>query len=171
MREDDIPPEPPEDEPPQDASTATGLDLAAKINMLFDRLQDDDGASHSNDVVAEAITSTGTKISTSYLWLLRTGRRRNPGKQHLEAIATYFKVPPGYFFDERIGEEIRAELDLLAAMRKAGVRELALRAADLSPDSVRAISAMVEQARRLERLEPGESPHADRRRPQPGSGS
>lgn len=153
----------------QDAGTAPdppGLpgSLADKINRLFEALHDDDGGGpRSNDEVAEAITLAGTKISASYLWLLRTGRRDNPGKNHLEAIAGYFRVPPAYFFDDRIAQEIHAELDLLAAMRKAGVRELALRAADLSADSVRAIAAMVEHARRLEQLEPGSPPPIDRR--------
>lgn len=140
--------------------------LAHKINRLFEALHDG-GGPRSNDEVAEAISRSGTKISSSYLWLLRTGRRDNPGKHHLEAIAAYFRVPPGYFFNEQIAQEIGAEMELLAAMRKAGVRELALRAADLSPDSVRAIAAMVEHARLLERLEPGGSPPADRRRPPP----
>ena len=140
--------------------------LADKINRLFEALHDDDGAPRSNEEVAEAITRAGTKISASYLWLLRTGRRDNPGKNHLEAIAAYFRVPPAYFFDDRIAQDIHAELDLLAAMRKAGVRELALRAADLSADSVRAIAAMVEHARRLEQLEQG-APPVDRRRSGP----
>lgn len=141
--------------------------LADKINRLFEALHDDEGASRSNEDVADAITRVGTKISASYLWLLRTGRRDNPGKNHLEAIAGYFRVPPAYFFDDRIAQDIYAELDLLAAMRKAGVRELALRAADLSADSVRAIAAMVEHARRLEQLEQGSAPSADRRHGEP----
>lgn len=158
------------DEPAPEPSVPKAS-LADKINRMFEVLQDD-GGPRSNEEVAEAITRTGTKISASYLWLLRTGRRDNPGKQHLEAIATYFRVPPGYFFDEKIAQDIDAEMELLAAMRKAGVRELALRAADLSADSVRAIAAMVEQARRLERLEPGAPPSADRRRGDPpASGS
>lgn len=140
-----------------DASARAGTSgptLADKINRLFDQLLDEHGP-RSNDEVADAITAAGTKISSSYLWLLRTGRRDNPGKHHLEAIARYFRVPPAYFFDDRLADQIDAELELMGAMRKAGVRELALRAADLSPDSVRAIAAMVEQARKVERLEPG----------------
>ncbi len=143
----------------KDDTTGPGPTLADKINRLFDVLQDEHGT-RSNEDVAEAITAAGTKISASYLWLLRTGRRDNPGKHHLEAIAGYFRVPASYFFNEHIAEEIQAELELMAAMRRAGVRELALRAADLSSDSLRAIAAMVEQARRVERLEPGH-PHID----------
>lgn len=146
---------PGEDEatPPRAAS------LADKINRLFEEFPGPNGP-RSNEEVAEAITQAGTKISSSYLWLLRTGRRDNLGKHHLEAIAAYFQVPPAYFFNSEVADQVAAELDLIGAMRKAGVRDLALRAADLSPDSLRAIAAMVEQARRLERLESADPPSA-----------
>lgn len=144
-----------------------GPSLADKINRLFELLQSESGP-RSNEEVAEAITRSGTKISASYLWLLRTGRRDNPGKHHLAAIAAHFQVPPGYFFDDQLASDIEAELDLVAAMRRAGVRELALRAADLSPDSLRAIAAMVEQARRVERLEPADPAASANDGPSPG---
>lgn len=145
--------------PGEDEATPPAASLADKINRLFEEFPGSNGP-RSNEEVAEAITRAGTKISSSYLWLLRTGRRDNLGKHHLEAIAAYFQVPPGYFFNSEVAGQIDAELDLMGAMRKAGVRELALRAADLSPDSLRAIAAMVEQARRVERLE-SDPPSAD----------
>lgn len=160
----------PDDDRPAEEVLAPGAptgSLADKINKLFDALHDDEGRPRSNDDVADAISRAGTRISASYLWLLRTGRRDNPGKNHLEAIAAYFRVPPAYFFDDQIAQEIHAELELLAAMRRAGVHELALRAADLSADSVRAIAAMVEHARRLERLEPGSPSSLERHRDTP----
>lgn len=128
--------------------------FADRLNRLFVEL---DGGARSNDEVADAITQAGTSISGSYLWLLRTGRRDNPGKNHLEAIAAFFGVPPAYFFGEETARQIDAELSLIAAMRRAGVRDLALRAADLSAESLQALTVMVEQARRLERLEQNES--------------
>lgn len=143
--------------PGQDDPAAPAATLAEKINRLFDKLQGEHGP-RSNEEVADTISRAGTKISASYLWLLRTGRRDNPGKHHLEAIADYFQVPPAYFFNSSVVDQIDAELELMSAMRKAGVRELALRAADLSTDSLRALAVMVEHARRLERLESGEPP-------------
>lgn len=128
--------------------------LADKINRLFEVMHSRAERPPSNEEVAAAINARGrTTISASYLWLLRTGKRDNPGKHHLEAIADYFKVPPAYFFDQEVSAEIDAELTLLAAMRDAGVRQIALRAAGLSADSLQALALMIEQARRVERLE------------------
>ena|SRR5438270_10429626 len=129
--------------------------LAEKINRLFEVMHPKSEAPRSNDDVAAAINAAGkTKISASYLWLLRTGKRDNPTRQHLQAIADYFGVDPSYFFDAAAARAIEAELDLLAAMRDAGVKQLALRAAGLSPEALRAITMIVDQARAVERLPP-----------------
>lgn len=71
-----------------------------------------------------------------------------------------------YFFDENRAAEVEAELELVAALRKSQVREIAVRAADLSDDSLHALASMVEHVRRLEGLpadraatRPGERPH------------
>ena len=45
-----------------------------------------------------------------------------------------------------------AELDLVVALREGPIRQIALRAAGLSTDSLRAIAEMVEHVRRLEGL-------------------
>lgn len=65
-------------------------------------------------------------------------------------------MPPAYLSNGQIADQLGAELHVVAAMRKAGVRDLALRAADLSPESLKPIALMVEQTRRLARLEQGE---------------
>ena len=65
---------------------------------------------------------------------LRTGRRDNPTKRHLEALAQFFQVPVAYFFDDDQGAAITRELELLGVLRDAGVRSVALRALTLSPN-------------------------------------
>jgi transcriptional regulator with XRE-family HTH domain len=127
--------------------------LADKINRMFEVMHPRERGPLSNEEAAAAINAQGrTTISASYLWLLRTGRRDNPGKHHLEALAELFGISPGYFFDDDTARTIDRELTLLAAMRDAGVRHLALRAAELSPDALAAIQVMVEQARKVERI-------------------
>ena len=133
--------------------------LADKINRLFDTMHSRSEGPKGNEEVAAAITASGTKISGSYLWTLRTGKRDNPTRQHLQAIADYFGVDPSYFFDVAAADKIHAELELLAAMRDAGVRQIALRAAGLSPESLQAIAQIVERTRTLERL-PDNPPQA-----------
>ena len=92
----------------------------------------------------------GPTISGTYIWLLRKGQRDNPTKKHLEALASFFGVPVAYFFDEEIASQLGPQLDLLAALRDSSVRDIALRVAELSPDSLDAIRGMIEQVRQLE---------------------
>ncbi len=127
--------------------------LADKINRLFEVMHPRGRGPLSNEEVAAEITAGGgATISASYLWLLRTGRRDNPTASHLEALARYFGVTAAYFFDEEVAGDIEKELDLLKAMRDAGVKHLALRASGLTPDVLSAITVMLEQARKAQGL-------------------
>jgi transcriptional regulator with XRE-family HTH domain len=127
--------------------------LAQKLDRLFRTLHPRDRGEYSFKEVARAIAAKdGPSISATYLWQLRTGQKDNPTKRHLEALADFFGVSPAYFFDDEAATRIDAELDLLATLRDASVRQIALRAAGLSTESLRAIAAMVEHARRLEHL-------------------
>jgi transcriptional regulator with XRE-family HTH domain len=84
-------------------------------------------------------------ISHTYIWQLRTGRRDNPTIQHLTALATYFGVPVAYFIDDDHTARIDSQLDLLRTIRDAGVTELALRAADVSPRGRDTISELIQR--------------------------
>jgi transcriptional regulator with XRE-family HTH domain len=94
----------------------------------------------------------GPTVSATYLWQLRKGLRANPTKAHLEALARFFGVNPSYFFDESSKADMNGQLAMLAVMRDAGVRAIALRSSGLSEESLQAIQGMVEHARRLEKL-------------------
>lgn len=125
--------------------TAQPLTLADKIGRLFDVVRREDGEQYTHEEVAAACReASGETFSATYLWQLRTGKRTNPTKRHLEALAAFFDVPVAYFFDDTIGAEIDAELELLGALRNAGVRNLALRALDLSPLGLATITDMIE---------------------------
>ena len=127
--------------------------LSDKIDHLFQVVRPAKGE-YTHEQVAKAIEERGgPTISASYLWQLRKGLRDNPTKKHLEALADFFGVPPAYFFDEAAAERIDAELDLLASMRDADVRHVALRASGLSTQTLKAITDMIERARQLEGLE------------------
>ena len=127
--------------------------LAEKIDRLFRTVHTRNQREYSLGEVAAGIRRRGgPTISANYLWLLRKGLRDNPTKKHLEARSDWFGVSPAYFFDDELTERIDAELDLLAALRDAQVRHLALRAFALSPQTLRAIADMVERARQIERV-------------------
>lgn len=150
-------------EPP--AAGAVGT-LAARVDRLFRTFLRPDGREFSYDQVATAIGSGGgPTISANYLYLLRRGLRDNPTKRHIEALAAFFKVPPAYFFDDDLAQQVERELDLLMAIRSSGVQGIALRAAGLSAETLEAVHHMIENARRIEGLPPAPVLQAQEDRP------
>jgi transcriptional regulator with XRE-family HTH domain len=112
--------------------------IAEKLDRLFSQ------AEPSYMAVAEAIRAQqGVSISHTYIWQLRTGRRDNPTVAHLTALATYFGVPVAYFLDDEQTRRVNAQLELLQTLRAAGVTEIALRAADVSPRGRRTITELI----------------------------
>jgi ESX-1-secreted protein regulator len=131
--------------------------LADRLERLFRSVHPAGHGEYTYREVAEAIREAGgPSISPTYLWQLRAGRRLNPSMRQIEAIARFFGVPVTYFSDDEAAARIDAELDFVAALRDASVRQIALRAAGLSPKGLAAIAEIVEQVRRLEGL-PDES--------------
>ncbi len=126
--------------------------LAYKLNRLFETLHPGHRGEYTLQEVIDGIHQRGgPTLSMTYLWQLRHGVRDNPTKQHLEALADFFGVNPAYFFDAAAADRIDAQLDLLAAMRDADVRDLALRASELTPDGIRAIASVIDHIRLAER--------------------
>jgi transcriptional regulator with XRE-family HTH domain len=130
--------------------------LADKLDRLFQAVRPAGRGEYSYQEVADAIRAEGgPTISATYLWQLRKGLRDNPTRNHLAALARFFGVSPAYFFDDDAAEVVDAQLSLLAAMRDASVRSVALRAAGLSVESLTAVQVVIDHARRLEGLETG----------------
>lgn len=131
-----------------------GGSLAAKLDRLFRTVHPRGREEYSYRDVARAIEERGgPTISHSYLQALRTGQKDNPTKRHLEAIADFFGVSPAYFFDDEHASRIEAQLELLEAMRDAGIRHIALRAKELSPGAIDMIKELVERTRLIEGIE------------------
>jgi transcriptional regulator with XRE-family HTH domain len=113
---------------------------------------------------------------------MRRGTRDNPTMQHLAALAGFFGVSPAYFFDDEIAAGTDAKLsEVVAALREAGIEEsrwqdlqdtgvkrVAVRAAGLSPQGLRAAEAILHNLRATEayliqaRTDRGETPTIDR---------
>jgi transcriptional regulator with XRE-family HTH domain len=129
--------------------------LAQRLEYLFRTVREPGRREYSNEEVSAAIArDQDVTISASYIWYLRTGQRDNPTFKHLNALARFFGVPAAYFFDDDTTGRVEAELALLAAMKDADVRDVALRAAGLSPQSLGAISDVIARVRELEGLPP-----------------
>lgn len=134
--------------------------LADRLDHLFRTVHPKDRGPYNHAEVAEAINQAAgeTVISATYVWQLRTGRRDNPTRKHLSALAAFFGVSPMYFFggaEARDDEQAR----LITALKDDAVRDMALRAAGLSDHALKAITGMIEHARAVEGLPPaGASP-------------
>lgn len=133
--------------------------LAQRLERLFDTMRRRDERPMSNNAAAKAISEkTGYKISSAYLWQLRSGKSTNPTVEPLRAIAEFFGISPSYLIDPEVDSKVDEQLELIKVLRDAGIRDLAMRAAGLTPESVDNIRAMVDHARRLEKLPPVELP-------------
>jgi transcriptional regulator with XRE-family HTH domain len=128
--------------------------IADKLDRLVRQVRAPGQAEPSHMAVAEAIRrEQGVPISHTYIWQLRTGRRDNPTVQHLTALATYFGVPVSYFLDDEQTARVDAQLELLRTIRDAGVTEIAVRAADVSPRGRETISELIRKVWESEQRE------------------
>ena len=133
----------------------SAFSIAGRLDRLFRQVRSAGQPEPSYMAVAEAIRAQqGVPISHTYIWQLRTGKRDNPTVQHLTALATYFGVPVSYFLDDEQTERVDAQLDLLRTLRDAGVTELALRAADVSPRGRETISELIRKVWESEQRRP-----------------
>ncbi|MFC1435386.1 helix-turn-helix domain-containing protein [Streptacidiphilus sp. N1-3] len=76
--------------------------LSVRIEYLFAEAQRLTGRRPTYEEVAGAINARAGEqtISSAYVWQLRNGKKDNPTRRHLQALADYFGVGPAYFFDE-----------------------------------------------------------------------
>ena len=131
---------------------APGGLLADRLDHLFRTVHPKDRGPYTHAEVAAAINAEAGDgvISATYVWQLRTGRRDNPTRKHLSALAAFFGVSPMYFFDDAEVQRDAVPAELVTALKDDAVREMALRAAGLSDRSLKAIGDMIESARAVE---------------------
>lgn len=121
--------------------------FAEKLDHLLLTVHPKGRKPYSMDEVAAAIAAKGYEhVSAGYIWALRRGERDNPTIKTVEALADFFGVPPGYFLDndEELVQRVDSQLGLLTKMRDAGIENLAMRAAELSPDSREAVARLID---------------------------
>lgn len=129
--------------------------FAQRLEHLFDTVRPAGKKRYTNPDVADAINEAAGEqvISQAYIWQLRKGKKTNPGYQHISALASFFGVPPQYFFgDQAAGSNSGLETDVQVALRDGAVRDVAFRAAGLSEETLKTIQDMIDRARTLEGL-------------------
>lgn len=134
-----------------DEQPDTGTSLAQRIDHLIRTVHPGDRGPYTLEEVTDGIRAQGgPTISVAYLSQLRAGKRDNPTKQHMEAIARFFGVNVAYFFDDTKAEAVNEELALLQAIRDSGVKRVALRAMELGPDARNSLARIIDELGNLE---------------------
>ncbi|MFD9740442.1 helix-turn-helix domain-containing protein [Umezawaea sp. NPDC059074] len=128
---------------------STPRTLAEKVDYLFHEVHPRGRKSFTHPEVSAA-----TGLSTGLLSALRSGKNTNPTKDTVERLAGFFGVPVAFFFDDQTTEQVAAQIGLAAVIRDAGIAHAATRMVGLSAGSVEAVTALTEQLRKLEGLEP-----------------
>ena len=127
--------------------------FAARLNRLFDTVYPPGRGPHTSAEVIAALKAEGVTMSAPYLSQLRSGNRTNPSTTTMAALANFFRIKSAYFTDDEYYEKLDKELSWLAMMRDDGVRRLALRAAELSPEAQDEVMERVNELRRAEHLD------------------
>ncbi|MEU4486621.1 XRE family transcriptional regulator [Streptomyces purpurascens] len=144
---------------PEEPMGPPARELSDRLNQLFDAVHPPDRGPYSNAEVARLMAERGLETVTStYLWMLRTGRRDNPTKRHLEALASFFGVPAAYWFDDEVAETTAQELKLLAMLRDSRIKNVLLRLSDVSADGKDAVLGLVDSVRKMEGLPSSSEP-------------
>jgi transcriptional regulator with XRE-family HTH domain len=129
--------------------------LAHKINHLIGVLYPDEGSRPGFAKLAQKIREdSGSTMSSTYLWELATGKKRNLTQGTLTTLAAFFGVPAEYFLSNEVAARVDTQLELVAALRNNRVRSIALRAEGLSDETLDSILTMLSQARKIEKLPP-----------------
>ncbi|MFI6150004.1 helix-turn-helix domain-containing protein [Streptomyces sp. NPDC051109] len=133
--------------------------LAVRLDDLFKTVRPQ-GRRWTNAEVAEELKRANPEIKAGgvYLSQLRTGKRSNPSPDLLAALARFFGVSVAYFFDDEAAESELDEIAAIEALRQAGVRSVAMRAAGMKAENLRAIMAIMDQYRQLQGLPPVTDP-------------
>lgn len=87
--------------------------------------------------------ATGVTMSATHLNQLAMDKRLEPKRSHIQALATFFGVPAGYFFDDAVANQVDEDLGAVMAWRDDETRTIAQRALRLSPDQRAIVSDLI----------------------------
>lgn len=126
--------------------------LSRKIDLLLDVVVTSEGKQYEFNDIAAALAERGVKLSRTRWHHLKVGDStvKHP-TDLITALADFFQVDPDYLLkaDGDIPERIQHELELLAAMRRAKVKEFATRTlAEVDNETLDAIAALLDDSKK-----------------------
>lgn len=124
--------------------------LADRIDYLIQHVHPPGRGPYTYEEICEGIRAQGGSISAPYLHQLHRGRRDNPTADRLAAIARFFGVSPSYFYDDEEAARQDEQIEMMTILRDNDVRNIALRAVDLTPRTRQAVIRMIEELSALE---------------------
>ena len=125
--------------------------ISENLDHLFKTIRPDPGSDdeYTYAHVQARCTEMGYKISDATVQLIRNGERPNPTASTMEALAKFFGVPVGYFFNEAEQLLVDEELELLVLMQNPEFRTIALRAAGLTSGNRQLLLQVIETMRTI----------------------
>jgi transcriptional regulator with XRE-family HTH domain len=123
--------------------------VSEKIDHLFHTVRREDGREYTYDDVERG---TDGRVSRSYVWKLRHGRNRNPSLDVIEAMAEFFRVPPSYFFGEKLDSDPGAQeaAEVASLLQDPAARHVALKARGLSAPAIHAVGTLLDSLHLIE---------------------
>ncbi|MDI6800386.1 MAG: hypothetical protein QMD53_07015 [Actinomycetota bacterium] len=122
--------------------------ITEKINFLFATKLSPDGDEYKYE---EVTRGTGGMVSASYVWNLRKGKKDNPSREKIEALAKFFDVAPSCIIGgEGAKRDYKVDNRIDKILADPLVREIALGTLNLSDDAKELILTMVKKAGELE---------------------
>jgi hypothetical protein len=124
--------------------------LSRKIGLLLDVMTTAEGKRYEFQDIQEALEQNGVKLSRTRWHHIKVGDATVPQPREIvEALADFFNVNREYLLEEDgpVPERIQHELELLAAMRRAKVKEFATRTlAEVDNETLAAIAELLDDS-------------------------
>lgn len=115
--------------------------------------------------IEAGITDHEGAMTAAFVQQLVAGKQPYPRMHHIEALASFFGVPPAYFFDDEVTRQVDTEISKLLDWRNTEEGQFAQRISVLSSEHRNAVSVMIDHLVAYE-----EQPRDRRQRRKPVTG-
>ncbi|GAB2737350.1 hypothetical protein GCM10027174_08030 [Salinifilum aidingensis] len=129
--------------------------FAEKLTHLIQTVHPPDRRPYSYREIETAIKDHPGAMTAAYVQQLANGKQPNPRKNYIEALAWFFGVPVGYFFDDEAARQDGAGSEGATGRRETEEGRLVRRLHALSPEHRNAVSTVIDQLAEHERQHRG----------------